>query len=97
MMFWFKKKNETQLNSSEYEQLAKKVVSLSTKVDELEGKFKVLQTGHDNLRGNFNRKLSGLKEEEKVEPKEEEMDQSEASKSINNPMFLPFHGTAIGA
>jgi uncharacterized coiled-coil DUF342 family protein len=88
-MWPFKKNNETPLNSGEYEQLAKKFVSLSTKVEELEGKFKVLQTNYDNLRGNFNRKLSGLKEEEKVTPKEEE----EETKSINNPMFIPYNGS----
>jgi len=68
MSFW-NKKNETQLNSAEYESLAKKLVEVSTRIEELENKFKILTTNYDNLRGNFNRKLRGLKAEE--EPEEE--------------------------
>lgn len=91
-MWPFKKSNETRLNSSEYEHISKKIVELVTDIEELKNKFKILSTNYDNLRGNFNRKLSGLKGEEKVEPKEEE---SEEAKSINNPMFLPDYGTAF--
>lgn len=82
MSFWKKRNNET-LNSVEYESLAKKLVEVSTRIEELENKFKILTTNYDNLRGNFNRKLKGLKAEE--EPEE--------TQSINNPVILPYNGT----
>lgn len=93
MMWPFRKSNEQKLNSDEYEKISKRITEFSAKLEELENKFKILTTNYDNLRGNFNRKLSGIKGEEKVEPKEEETEQNEASKSINNPMFIPYHGS----
>ena len=59
-MFWKKK----ELKSDEYEILVKKISNLSMQVDELHSKLKTLWTEYDNLRGKFNRKLSGLKKEE---------------------------------
>ena len=80
--FQKKQKNET-LNSAEYESCAKKLVELSARIEELENKFKILTTNYDNLRGNFNRKLKGLKAEE----------ESEETQGINNPVILPYNGT----
>lgn len=65
-MFW-SKNEKIQLNSAEYESCAKKLTELSARIEELETKFKILGTNYDNLRGNFNRKLSGLKKEEEPE------------------------------
>ena len=60
MIFW--RKNETKyLNSEEYEALLKRVVSLSAITEELHNKFKILETNYHDLRGKFNRKLSGMK------------------------------------
>lgn len=69
MSFW-KKSNETPLRSEEYERISKRFVELVAVVEELQTKFKILETNYNNLRGNFNRKLSGIKEEPKVEETE---------------------------
>lgn len=79
-MFW--RRNENPINSKEYEFLYKRIVELSAEVEELKNKYKILETNYDNLRGNFNRKLQGLKKEEVLEEIAEE-------KSINKPMLLP--------
>lgn len=82
MIFW--RKNETKhLNSEEYEALLKRVVSLSAITEELHNKFKILETNYNDLRGKFNRKLSGMKKEETEE---------EETKTINNPVILPYDG-----
>jgi hypothetical protein len=83
-MFW---KVKSQLNSAEYEKIWKQVIELNARVDELANKQKIQETNYENLRGNFNRKLSGIK---KAEMEEEE----EETKSINNPVILPFNGTS---
>lgn len=84
-MFW--KKNED-LNSDEYEKLTKRIIELSAKFEELENKFKILGTNYDNLRGNFNRKLSGIKKEDPSEADEE-------TKTINKPILLDINGNFI--
>lgn len=86
-MFW-KKKSEDYLTSKEYESISRKVTDLSSEIDNLKNKFKILETNYDNLRGNFNRKLNKLKEEE---PQEEDM----GEQSINNPVILPENGSFI--
>lgn len=91
MSFW-RKSNETPLNSGEYERVSKRIVELVGRIEELETKFKILGTNYDNLRGNFNRKLSGLKEEEKVAPKEEE---TETDKDLKPNIFLNPDGKPI--
>lgn len=69
MNLWFGKKQE-KLNSEEYEKLFKKMVEVEGDVNSLQSKFKALETNYDNLRGQFNRKLSGIrKEEAKIEDK----------------------------
>lgn len=85
MMSFWQKKNEQHLNSSEYESISKKITNVSSELEELKNKFKVLETNCDNLRGNFNRKLRAIKNED------EEVEEEE-SKSINNPVILPENG-----
>lgn len=85
-MFW-KKKSE--LNSAEYEKIWKQVIELNARVDDLANKQKIQETNYENLRGNFNRKLSGIKKAEMSEEEEE-------TKSINNPVILPFNGNFNG-
>ena len=88
MSFW-KKSNETPLRSDEYERISKKFTELAATVEELQNKFKILETNYNNLRGNFNRKLSGLKEEEKVVPKEEETETNIKPSVFLTPNGLP--------
>lgn len=80
MNFWKK----TQINSDEYEKLTKKFTDLSSDVSELTAKIRILTSDVSNLRGLFNRKLTGIKKEE--QPEEEEQ------KDINNPVILPWSG-----
>lgn len=79
MSFW--KRNE--INSAEFEALSKKITECNSTIEDLRLKFKILETNYDNLRGQFNRKLSGIKKEEEPEEK---------SQGINNPVILPHHG-----
>jgi len=81
-MFWKK----TQINSDEYEKLHKKITELVGLIDELKINVTMLQTDCSNLRGQFNRKLQGIKKEEK------DLDDSDMEKGINNPVILPDHG-----
>jgi len=79
MNFWKKSK----VNSDEYEYLHKRITELSNLITELSAKIATVQSDAANLRGQFNRKLSGIKAgEEKTE-----------TESINNPVILPFNGT----
>ena len=88
MSFW--RRNEKKyLNSEEYESISKKVTQLSSTIEELSTKFKVLETNYNDLRGKFNRKLSGIKKEE---ANGDELGQEE-TKTINNPVILPYDGT----
>lgn len=82
---WFKKNNESALNSKEYESVCKKLVEVSSKLEELQNSFKILETNYNNLRGQFNRKLSGLVEK----PKEEESENNLKPSIFLNPNGLP--------
>lgn len=84
MSFWRNKS----LNSDEYEKLTKKIIEFDSKIEKAIVDLKILQTNYDNLRGNFNRKLSGIKKEEATESTEQEKD-------INNPVILPWNGTPL--
>lgn len=82
---WFNHKKN--LHSDEYEQLSKRIIALNEEVRILETKLKMFETNLDNLRGNINAKLlRRLK-------KEEEDDKEEESKTINNPVILPWNGS----
>lgn len=78
MSFWKKQP----VNSDEYEKLSKKITDLSSEVEELTAKIRIITSDVSNLRGQFNRKLTGLKKEEV----------SEEEKDINNPVILPYNG-----
>lgn len=81
MSFW----NNKKVNSDEYEKLAKKITDLSSSVDELTAKIRIITSDVSNLRGLFNRKLTGIKKEEQVQEEEE-------TKDINNTVILPWNG-----
>jgi len=69
-MFWKRKTdntNENALYSSEYAKLINRIAEVDSAIRLLETKFKILETNYDNLRGNFNRKLRGLYNEEQKE------------------------------
>ena len=51
------------INSVEFEDLSKKISSLSAAVAELTSKINVYESNVNSLRGLVNRKLSGVKEE----------------------------------
>ena len=68
------------------EKIWKQIIELNARVDNMENQIKIQNTNYDNLRGNFNRKLSGIKKEEKELEEEEQ-------KSINNPVILPYSGS----
>jgi hypothetical protein len=61
-MFWNQQRKS--LNSEEYDKILKKLSELDNKVEVLNGKFKALETNYDLLRGQFNRKLAGIRKEE---------------------------------
>lgn len=82
-MFW-KKKDSNVLNSGEYESLAKKIVELSTAVENLLAKLTRLDTELHSLRGTVNRKIYGPKEEEKKEEPEQQQ--------LNTSFPIPFDG-----
>lgn len=84
MNFWKK----TQVNSDEYEKLSKKIIDLSSDVQELTAKIRTITSDVSNLRGLFNRKLIGLKKEEVGEVEEQQ-----EQKGINNQVILPYDGT----
>lgn len=70
-MFWSRSNDtrKTPLNSNEYESCVRKFVEISARLDTFETKVKFLQTDVDNLRGNFSRKLKGIKLEEEKDQK----------------------------
>lgn len=87
MSFFFKRKNENTdknaISSGEYERLVRKLIDGNTEIELLKASIKILQTDLDNLRGNFNRKLKGMKEEEVKEEKQE-------TKNIYTADYLAF-------
>jgi len=87
-MFW-KKENETDsgnkkcINSDEYEKLIRRISEEAARISHLENDFKILSTNVDNLRGNFNRKLSGI-------AKNEEQTKQQETESFINSNEVPF-------
>jgi len=55
---WFRKR----LGSDEYQTILKRLAEICTTVETLQGKFNVLKTDVENLRGRLNRKLGGAKD-----------------------------------
>lgn len=85
-MFWRKNDNRDKniMDSDSYERIIKRIAELTSRIDIFETKFKLLQTDVENLRGNFNRKLSGIaKEIQESTPKTE-------TESFNNSYDVPF-------
>ena len=86
-MFW--KKNETDsgnkkyINSDEYEKLIRRISEEAARISHLENDFKILSTNVDNLRGNFNRKLSGI-------AKNEEQAKTQETETFINSNEVPF-------
>lgn len=79
MSFW--RKNDP-INSQEYEKIVKRLIDIDARMEDLSVKYKILETNYNDLRGKFNRKLSGLKKE----------DEQVEEKDINNPVILPWNG-----
>ena len=84
---WFNK--NASINSIEYEKISKRVTEMLTEIETLRTKFKILETNYDNLRGQFNRKLSGIKKDEKVE------EEIETENNLKPNIFLSPNGTPI--
>lgn len=80
-MFFSKKKEETPLNSKEYEYLLLKIAELRSEVGDLKTNYRIIETNMDDLRGKFNRKLY------QMAPKEEE-NKDKMPQSLNS--FNPF-------
>lgn len=87
-MFW-KNKNETTdrdkrcINSDEYGKIIVLISNQTQRIADCEININLLKTDVANLRGNFNRKLSGIaKNEEQVKQQETE--------SFNNSNEVPF-------
>lgn len=80
-MFFSKKKEETPLNSKEYEYLLLKIAELRSEVGDLKTNYRIIETNMDDLRGKFNRKLY------QMQPKEEE-NSGKMPQSLNS--FNPF-------
>lgn len=68
-MFWKKR----QINSEEYDKVLKKIAEFSTILSDLSAKVAAVQSDAANLRGQFNRKVSGLKKEEAAEEVDEDV------------------------
>lgn len=81
MNFW-----KSKINSDEYDKLFKKYIELSGEIAEITAKIRLIQSDNSNLRGQFNRKLSGIKKEEST---------TEETKDINNPVILPDNGNTF--
>jgi len=65
LLFW-KKQVKANLNSEEYEQLAKKVLSISTSQDILEAKLHFLEGQYRSLRSKYNRTPQETEDMEKT-------------------------------
>lgn len=70
-MFW-KTKN---LSSNEYETVLKRIADCKHEIEAVKAQLAALQTNYDNLRGQFNRKLSVIRKEEQA---------NEEQKDLNN-------------
>lgn len=56
--------NANAVNSSEYERLSIRIADISSEVKSVKADHELLKTDIANLRGKFNQRLKGLKEEE---------------------------------
>jgi archaellum component FlaC len=69
-MFWRKNDNSSKnvMDPDSYARILNKLSEIDSRIKSVENDFKLLTTDVQNLRGNFNRKLSGLAKEEKESP-----------------------------
>ena len=81
------------LNSIEFEELNKKIVVLSARLEELAAKFAIYETNVNSLRGLVNRKLSGSKEEGSNDQMGDQSASPESPQTINKPVILPYDGS----
>jgi hypothetical protein len=74
LSFWRHKKydntDKNAVNSAEYERIVRKLIDANAEIETLKASIKLLQTDVDNLRGNFNRKLKGIEQTEKIDTKD---------------------------
>lgn len=84
-MFWNK---NVKMNSDEYDKILKKLSELENKTEVLHGKFKALETNYDLLRGQFNRKLAGLRKEESTGADSNQLQGGESvpAQDLNSPV-----------
>lgn len=75
------------LDSAEFGFLTNKVTTLLLEVDTLKSKIKQLETDCDNLRGQFNKKLRGIKKEEEKE-EDEDLNTSTYSSQLPKDDFM---------
>jgi len=90
-MSWWKNDRTNQdkdtLRSNEYDKCLTKFAELFAETKTLALDIKLLRTDLDNLRGNFSRKLRGLKTEEEQKKEEEKVDEP---KTINTTEYIAF-------
>jgi chromosome segregation ATPase len=73
MLFWKndrRNNREAHINSIEYDFCLKRISELNSSIEAFKSKISLIESDVANLRGKFNQRLKGLKEEEiKVEEK----------------------------
>jgi molecular chaperone GrpE (heat shock protein) len=73
----FQSKNHS-INSDEYEKITKRIIEIHGDYTQLKAEINSLRTDLENLRGIFNRKLSGIRKQESQDLNED------------NPIILPY-------
>lgn len=84
-MFW-RNNNKKSLSSEEFEKLLRRIIDLDGKIASLEITYKKIEADCNNLRGNFNRRLKGIKRDEELE------EETEETQNLNNNVILPEDG-----
>lgn len=84
MSFWSNDSSKKSMDSQEYDRLVKRISDGDAKIRILETDIQMLRTDIANLRGKFNAKLKGIKEQELLEEKKVEIENN------INDQFIPF-------
>lgn len=82
-MFWKHDTSKNVINSTEYEDCLRRIIKINSETEILKANLEAYKLQLDNLRGNFSRKLKGMKEEEE-KPEEKKIE------TINNQEFVAF-------
>ena len=84
-MGWFKRNdtNKNAMGSTEYEDCLRRIIKINSETEILKANLEAYKLQLDNLRGNFSRKLKGMKEEE-------EKTEEKKTETINNSEFVAF-------